>query len=196
VPLRNEGSPTTECRRYPFGNSWTLSRPTTSIRAGRGTGTLFAALTSASKSADEYSTIWAYPGSNEPFEEVDDRSKEIDTDAADAGFLWAADNSASAHPAADVDEPHELAESGRQPPTHLVARSGSDQETTQETRRPREGQMRELRCSDAGFDCDAVIRGESDEEVFAQAAPHAKDVHGVDVTPELQQQLAGLIRET
>jgi len=55
--------------------------------------------------------------------------------------------------------------------------------------------MRELRCRDAGFDCDAVVQGESDNEVFAQAAPHAEQVHGLTVTPELQQQLAGLIHD-
>ena len=31
--------------------------------------------------------------------------------------------------------------------------------------------MRELKCRDAGFDCDTVVRGETDEAVFAQAAP-------------------------
>jgi predicted small metal-binding protein len=55
--------------------------------------------------------------------------------------------------------------------------------------------MRELRCRDAGFECDAVVRGESDEEIFAQAGPHAEQVHGVSVTPELQAQLAGLIHD-
>src|SRR4051794_19898712 len=55
--------------------------------------------------------------------------------------------------------------------------------------------MRELRCRDAGFDCDAVVQGESDDAVFAQAAPHAEQVHGLTVTPELQQQLAGLIHD-
>jgi predicted small metal-binding protein len=55
--------------------------------------------------------------------------------------------------------------------------------------------MRELRCRDAEFDCDAVVRGETDEEIFAQAGPHAKQAHDVDVTPELQQQLAGLIHD-
>ncbi len=55
--------------------------------------------------------------------------------------------------------------------------------------------MRELRCRDAGFDCDVVVHGESDDEVFAQAGPHAEQVHGVQVTPEMQQQLAGLIHD-
>ena len=53
--------------------------------------------------------------------------------------------------------------------------------------------MRELLCRDAGFDCDAVVRRETDDEIFAQAGPHAKEVHDVDVTPELKEQLAGLV---
>lgn len=55
--------------------------------------------------------------------------------------------------------------------------------------------MRELRCRDAGFDCDAVVQGESDEEIFAQAGPHAQQEHGVEVTPEMKGQLAALIHE-
>ena len=55
--------------------------------------------------------------------------------------------------------------------------------------------MRELRCRDAGFDCDAVVQGESDDAVFAQAAPHVEQVHGGQVTPEMKQQLAGLIHD-
>jgi predicted small metal-binding protein len=39
--------------------------------------------------------------------------------------------------------------------------------------------MKELKCSDAGFDCDAVVRADSEEEVMAQAAEHVRDVHGM-----------------
>jgi predicted small metal-binding protein len=39
--------------------------------------------------------------------------------------------------------------------------------------------MKELKCSDAGFDCDAVVRADSEEEVMAQAAVHVRDVHGM-----------------
>ncbi len=55
--------------------------------------------------------------------------------------------------------------------------------------------MKELVCREAGFDCDAVVQGESTDEVMGQVAPHAKEVHGVDVTPELRDQLAGLVRD-
>lgn len=55
--------------------------------------------------------------------------------------------------------------------------------------------MKELKCRDAGFDCDAVVRGDTTDEVMAQARPHAREVHGMDVTPEVSRQLAGLVRE-
>ena len=39
---------------------------------------------------------------------------------------------------------------------------------------------RELNCSDAGFDCDAVVRADTDDEVMAQVATHAREVHGME----------------
>ena len=60
----------------------------------------------------------------------------------------------------------------------------------------RKGQkMRVLRCRDAGFDCDHVIRAESEEELLRQVAEHAQTVHGLEVTPELVEQVKGLIRD-
>ena len=53
--------------------------------------------------------------------------------------------------------------------------------------------MKELRCRDVGFDCDAVVHAESEEEVLAIAAQHAKQVHQVEVTPEQAKQIATLI---
>jgi len=55
--------------------------------------------------------------------------------------------------------------------------------------------MKTLNCRDAGFDCTAQIKAETDEEVLAQAADHASTVHGVLVTPELAEGLKTLIRE-
>jgi predicted small metal-binding protein len=55
--------------------------------------------------------------------------------------------------------------------------------------------MKTLRCRDAGFDCDQEIRAASEEEVLAQAAAHAKADHNVEVTPELADQVKGLIRD-
>jgi predicted small metal-binding protein len=55
--------------------------------------------------------------------------------------------------------------------------------------------MKTLKCRDAGFDCDAQIHANTDEEILAQAAEHASKVHGVTVTPELAAGLKSLIHE-
>jgi predicted small metal-binding protein len=39
--------------------------------------------------------------------------------------------------------------------------------------------MKELRCRDVGFDCGAVVRAETEEEVLRQAAEHAGNTHGL-----------------
>jgi predicted small metal-binding protein len=44
--------------------------------------------------------------------------------------------------------------------------------------------MRELNCREVGFDCDEVMRGDTDEEVMSQAAAHARDVHGMNEIDE------------
>jgi predicted small metal-binding protein len=50
---------------------------------------------------------------------------------------------------------------------------------------------KELRCADVGFDCQAVIRGDSEEDVMSQAADHAKGAHGMS-DPDLQQKEAAI----
>ncbi|MCX6217161.1 DUF1059 domain-containing protein [Spirosoma sp.] len=55
--------------------------------------------------------------------------------------------------------------------------------------------MKTLHCRDAGFDCEAVVRADTDEEVLAQAAQHAQQVHGVTVTPELAAGIKSLIHD-
>jgi predicted small metal-binding protein len=55
--------------------------------------------------------------------------------------------------------------------------------------------MKTLHCADAGFDCKEVIHAETDEEILTQAAEHAKAAHGLSVTPELAEQIKGLIKE-
>lgn len=54
--------------------------------------------------------------------------------------------------------------------------------------------MKQLGSRDAGFDCDAVVTGQSTQEELQQLGPHARDVHGVQVTPELEQ-LNGLVTD-
>jgi predicted small metal-binding protein len=55
--------------------------------------------------------------------------------------------------------------------------------------------MKTLHCRDAGFDCEGVIKGNTQEEVLQQAAQHAQEVHGVSVTPQLADQLKTLIKD-
>lgn len=55
--------------------------------------------------------------------------------------------------------------------------------------------MKTLRCSDAGFDCQGEIHGESEGEILRQAAEHAHVEHNTNVTPEMAEQLIALIRD-
>jgi predicted small metal-binding protein len=55
--------------------------------------------------------------------------------------------------------------------------------------------LKELRCRDAGFDCDAVVHGEAEGDVMAKVEPPARDAHGVDATPQVREHLVGLIRD-
>lgn len=52
-----------------------------------------------------------------------------------------------------------------------------------------------LRCADVTGDCEAVVTGESDEEILGQAVPHAKEAHGLEDSQELRDQLTGAIQE-
>ena len=55
--------------------------------------------------------------------------------------------------------------------------------------------MKELKCRDAGFDCDAVVHGETEDDVLAQTGPHAREAHGVEVTPEMAAQIRPLVHD-
>ncbi len=55
--------------------------------------------------------------------------------------------------------------------------------------------MKTLHCRDAGFDCEAIVQADSEEEVLAQAAEHAQQAHGVTVTPELAAGMKSLIHD-
>lgn len=55
--------------------------------------------------------------------------------------------------------------------------------------------MKTLRCSDVGFQCDAVVKASSEQEVLEIAAAHAQSVHGVSVTPEMAEEIKAKIRE-
>ncbi len=58
--------------------------------------------------------------------------------------------------------------------------------------------MKTVSCREAGFDCDHVVKGET-EEVMKNGAEHAMKVHAMkeeDMTPEMQQKIRGLIRSS
>jgi len=41
-----------------------------------------------------------------------------------------------------------------------------------------------VRCRDVGFDCDGVVRAETEEEALKQVAAHAKVVHNIETVPD------------
>ena len=56
--------------------------------------------------------------------------------------------------------------------------------------------MKELKCRDAGFDCEAVVRADSEDEIMAQAAEHVRDVHGVtEIDDTTANQIRSQIRD-
>ena len=56
--------------------------------------------------------------------------------------------------------------------------------------------MKVLRCRDAGFDCDGVIRAETEEEILQQAAEHAKTVHNLsEISEEAVAKIRTVIRD-
>jgi len=57
--------------------------------------------------------------------------------------------------------------------------------------------MKSSTCRDAGFDCAAVIKGDTEDEIMQKAGEHARSEHNIkpeDMTPEFQQKIRGLIR--
>ncbi len=53
-----------------------------------------------------------------------------------------------------------------------------------------------LRCRDVGFDCDGVIKAQTEKEVLTMAAEHARKVHGVnEITPEIASKIKAAIKE-
>ncbi len=53
-----------------------------------------------------------------------------------------------------------------------------------------------VHCRDVGFDCDGVVRAETEEEVLAQVAAHAKAVHNLEtVTDEIVEKVRQVMRD-
>jgi predicted small metal-binding protein len=53
-----------------------------------------------------------------------------------------------------------------------------------------------VHCRDVGFDCDGVVRAETEEEALRQVAAHAKTVHNLDeVTDEIVEKVRSVMRD-
>ena len=52
-----------------------------------------------------------------------------------------------------------------------------------------------LRCRDVGPDCDADMRGDTEDEILEQAGAHAPADHGLEVTPELVEVVRSAIKD-
>lgn len=56
--------------------------------------------------------------------------------------------------------------------------------------------MRVLACRDCGFDCDEIIKGNTDDEVMQLATKHATGKHNLkseDFSPEFKEKIRRLI---
>lgn len=53
-----------------------------------------------------------------------------------------------------------------------------------------------VNCEELGFDCDGVVRAETEQEALEKVAQHAKEVHNIDqVTPGLVGKVREVMRE-
>jgi AhpD family alkylhydroperoxidase len=63
--------------------------------------------------------------------------------------------------------------------------------------RSKQGAAKELRCRDVGADCDHVIRGKTEDEIFAKAAEHARMAHNMtEIPPEMIERARAAIHST
>ena len=56
--------------------------------------------------------------------------------------------------------------------------------------------MKTISCREAGFDCDYIVRGETEEEVLKNGIEHAKSHHNMkeeDITDEMKEKIKGII---
>jgi predicted small metal-binding protein len=53
-----------------------------------------------------------------------------------------------------------------------------------------------VRCREVGFDCDGVVRAETEKEVLKQVAAHARTVHNVEtVSEEMVEKVRQVMRD-
>ena len=56
--------------------------------------------------------------------------------------------------------------------------------------------MKVIKCSDAGFECNHVIRAKTSDEVMRLAADHARKVHGLKkIDQATTEKIRSIIRE-
>jgi predicted small metal-binding protein len=56
--------------------------------------------------------------------------------------------------------------------------------------------MKVVNCRDVGFDCEGVVRAETEQEVLEQVAAHAKAVHNIEtVPPEVVEKVRQVMRD-
>ncbi len=53
-----------------------------------------------------------------------------------------------------------------------------------------------VNCRDVGFDCEGVVRAETEEEALKLVAEHAKEVHDMqEVTPDVVEKVRAVMRD-
>ena len=53
-----------------------------------------------------------------------------------------------------------------------------------------------VKCRDVGFDCEGVVKGETEDETLALVAEHAKSAHGLeDVTPDVAAKVKSVMED-
>jgi predicted small metal-binding protein len=58
--------------------------------------------------------------------------------------------------------------------------------------------MKTISCREAGFECNYIVKGESEEEVLKNGVDHVLKIHGMRpdaITPEFKEIARALIRE-
>lgn len=54
---------------------------------------------------------------------------------------------------------------------------------------------KQLRCADVTGDCEAVVTGDTEDEILDEAVVHAEEVHGFQANEALRDQLRGAIQD-
>jgi predicted small metal-binding protein len=53
-----------------------------------------------------------------------------------------------------------------------------------------------VHCRDVGYDCDGVVKADTEEELLQQVAEHAKSAHGMEeVTADVVEKVKSVVKE-